>query len=40
MDGPKGYPVSYGWMGWLPRECAWRLFANEQEYVEYFYDDK
>lgn len=40
MQEPKGYPTGCGWMGWLPRARTWRLFATEQEYVEYFYDDE
>ena len=32
---PKGYPVSYGWKGYVQRERRWMTFATEQEYLEY-----
>lgn len=32
---PKGYPVPYGWVGYIQSEQRWMTFATEQEYLEY-----
>jgi hypothetical protein len=31
----KGYKTDYGWFGYIPSIDAYRLFATEEEYVEY-----
>lgn len=31
----KGYYVQSGYMGYIPRESKWVLFATESDYVEY-----
>ena len=33
---PKGYYTSAGFMGWLPSLNQYRLFATEDEYIEWF----
>lgn len=30
----KGYVVPFGYMGWIPSEGRYRLFATEAEYAE------
>jgi hypothetical protein len=32
----KGYLVGFGYMGWIPQENRYRLFATEEEYREIF----
>ena len=36
----KGYYISYGYMGYMPKEKRYRLFTNEAEYLEIFEEDK
>lgn len=35
---PKGYPVSFGYMGYVADEHRYVMFATEQEYVDYILD--
>jgi len=32
----KGYPVSTGFMGYIPKSETYILFDTEEEYVEYY----
>lgn len=34
----KGYLVGYGYMGYIPSQGKYILFATEAEYVERFHD--
>lgn len=33
--GAYGYPVAYGYMGYVEVYSKWMLFATEEEYLEY-----
>ena len=34
----KGYFVSYGYMGYLPSEERYMLFASEADYIDFLED--
>lgn len=35
----KGYYVPVGYMGYMPNEGKYILFATEQDYVEAYYEE-
>lgn len=39
MKTPYGYIVGSGYMGYVPSDEKWMLFASEEEYLEYISED-
>lgn len=35
VDKVKGYYTFEGYVGWIPTEKRWMLFATETDYIEY-----
>ena len=35
VDKVKGYYTFEGYVGWIPTEKCWMLFATETDYIEY-----